>query len=506
MNLANWLVRTAAINGDKPALFLGHKPVADYATFARQAACIGAVLVARGVMPGDRIAIFLKNTPEYLAVKYGIWFAGAAAVPINAKLHGKEAAWIIENAGAMLVFTSLELQEGLQHAGVSCPQVDVFGAEYQKMLDIEPLPEVVSRQPDDLAWLFYTSGTTGKPKGVIVTHGMLVAMSLSYFVDADQVRPDDITLYAAPLSHGAGIYSMMHVLVGAGHIFPLSGGFEEAEIFELARHFGSVHMFAAPTMVKRMTEVAKSSGETGAGLRTVVYGGGPMYLVDIVDAVELFGPVFVQIYGQGECPMSITALSRGDVAERNHPRWQERLASVGRAQSVVEVMIADENGAPLPHGEIGEILVRGEPVMPGYWQNEAATAKAFVNGWLLTGDMGFMDQDGYVTMQDRSKDMIISGGSNIYPREVEEVLLSHEGVSEASVVGRNNPDWGEDVVAFVVKTTDSSVSEAELDALCLAQIARFKRPKAYFWVSELPKNNYGKVLKTDLRARLVESI
>ena len=506
MNLANWLVRTAAVNGGKPALFHGRKPVADYATFARQAACIGAALVAQGVMPGDRVAIFLKNTPEYLAVKYGIWFAGAAAVPINAKLHGKEAAWIIENAGATLVFTSLELQKELVNAGVSCPQVDVFGADYQKILDTEPLPEVVSRQPDDLAWLFYTSGTTGKPKGVIVSHGMLVAMSLSYFVDADQVKKEDTTLYAAPLSHGAGIYSMMHVLVGAGHVFPPSGGFDEAEIFKLAKHFGSVHMFAAPTMVKRMTEVAKSSGKTGEGLRTVVYAGGPMYLADIVDAVEHLGPIFVQIYGQGECPMSITALSRADVAERDHPRWRERVSSVGRAQSVVEVMIGDENGVQLPHGEIGEILVRGEPVMPGYWQNDAATAKAFVNDWLLTGDMGFMDRDGYLTMKDRSKDMIISGGSNIYPREVEEVLLSHEGVSEASVVGRENPDWGEDVVAFVVKTFDSSVSEDELDALCLAQIARFKRPKTYFWVQELPKNNYGKVLKTVLRDRLASSI
>jgi long-chain acyl-CoA synthetase len=259
-------------------------------------------------------------------------------------------------------------------------------------------------------------------------------------------------------------------------------------------------MFAAPTMVKRMTQVALATGETGTGLRTIIYAGGPMYLADIVEAVDHFGPIFAQIYGQGECPMGITALARADVADRAHPRWRERLQSVGRAQSAVEVQIGDADGTPLPVGTHGEIMVRGDTVMPGYWNNPKATAKTIVNGWLMTGDMGFMDEDGYVTMQDRSKDMIISGGSNVYPREVEEVLLMHPDVTEVSVVGRTHPDWGEEVVAFVVGRADP----AALDQLCNDNIARFKRPKAYFTVPDLPKNNYGKVLKTELRKRLEE--
>ena len=369
-----------------------------------------------------------------------------------------------------------------------------------------PPPARVRRWPgprrarDDLAWLFYTSGTTGRPKGVRITHRMLVTMSLAYLADVDEVTPEDAALYAAPMSHGAEIYNMVHVLKGARHVCPVSGGFDPAEIFALSRHHGRAHMFAAPTMVKRLTDAARAMGERGEGLRTVVYGGGPMYLADITEAVAHFGPVFVQIYGQGECPMGITALSRAEVADRDHSDWRARLASVGRAQAPVEVAIGDAQGRPLPPGETGEIMVRGDVVMPGYWRNPEATDKTLAGGWLMTGDMGFMDAQGYVTLQDRSKDMIITGGSNVYPREVEEVLLTHPDVSEVSVIGRPHPDWGEEVVACVVGRADAET----LDALCIANIARFKRPKRYVFLGELPKNSYGKVLKTALREMLEE--
>ncbi len=289
----------------------------------------------------------------------------------------------------------------------------------------------------------------------------------------DAVTADHATLYAAPMSHAAGMYIPVHVLMGARHICPASGQFEPAEIFDLARHARDVHLFAAPTMVKRLT---LAQGETGEGLRTIVYAGGPMYNADIIEAVDRFGPIFVQVYGQGECPMAITALGRTDVADRSHPRWQERLGSVGRAQAGVEVRIGDDEGTILPPGTTGEIMVRGDAVMPGYWRNEAATAKTLVNGWLMTGDVGQLDEDGYLTLMDRSKDMIISGGSNIYPREVEEVLLQHPSVQEVSVVGRENAEWGEDVVAFVVPHGEACDTEA-LDAHCLDHIARFKRPQ-----------------------------
>ncbi len=497
MNIGQWLERTATRVPDRPALFLGRDMVCDYAEFHARALQVAAWLAAQGVEPGDRVAIFMKNCPDYLIAQYGIWYAGAAAVPINAKLHGREAAFILENSGAKIVFSSPGLTEALVEAEAPCQAVDITSDAWAGMFaeNAEPAPAVLPRASDDLCWLFYTSGTTGQPKGVMITHRMLISMSLCYETDCDAVQPDDAILYAAPMSHGAGIYNMMHVLKGARHVCPPSGGFDEAEIFDLARHFSAVQMFAAPTMVKRMTQVAKATGETGEGLRTVVYAGGPMYNADIIEAVDHFGPIFVQIYGQGECPMGITALSRHDVCDRAHPRWRERLGSVGRAQSAVEVAIGDETGQVLPTGTHGEIMVRGDTVMPGYWQNARATAKTIVNGWLMTGDMGFLDVDGYLTMQDRSKDMIITGGSNVYPREVEEVLLTHADLKEVSVVGRPHPEWGEEVVAFIV----GEAEPAALDKLCIDNIARFKRPKAYIRLQELPKNNYGKVLKTELR-------
>ncbi len=503
MNPAVWLVRTAMRVPGDPALMRGTGLVSDYAGFLRAAAGIGAALQARGIAPGDRVAIFMSNATEYLEALYGIWFAGAVAVPINAKLHIRETAWILGDTGAGLAFVSHRLRPGLDELAEGVAIIEAEGPDFAAMRATDPLPAPHPMAATDMAWLFYTSGTTGRPKGVMITAGNLQAMTLCYFADVDEVRAQDAILYAAPMSHGAGIYNFMHVLRGARHVVPESGGFDAAEILDLAPRLGSVSMFAAPTMVRRLVDQARAQGGNGEGLRTISYAGGPMYLADIIEAVELMGPRFVQVYGQGECPMAITALSRADIADRTHPRWRERLGSVGRAQSAVELRVVDDAGRDLPSGETGEIVVRGAPVMAGYWNNPQATAATLKDGWLWTGDMGALDADGYLTLKDRSRDMIISGGSNIYPREVEEVLLLHPQVHEVAVVGRAHPTWGEEVVAFVVAAAPGDVPDpAELDSLCLQHIARFKRPRAYRFVDALPKNNYGKVVKAQLRERL----
>ena len=227
-----------------------------------------------------------------------------------------------------------------------------------------------------------------------------------------------------------------------------------------------------------------------------------MYAADIQRALRVMGPRFVQIYGQGESPMVGTALSRHHLQDTQHPRHLDRLASIGVAQTPVNIRVTDEQGRDLPLGEIGEVLIQGDSVMAGYWRNPEATASAIRQGWLWTGDMGALDADGFLTLKDRSKDLIISGGSNIYPREVEEVLLHAPGVAEVAVVGAPDPEWGEIVVAFVVPLPGAALNAKALDAFCLDQIARFKRPKRYVWVDALPKNNYGKVLKTSLRQML----
>jgi long-chain acyl-CoA synthetase len=291
------------------------------------------------------------------------------------------------------------------------------------------------------------------------------------------------------------------MLRGARHVLPESGGFDPAELAQLAADVGRLSLFAAPTMVHRLVEHLRATGGDGSGFKTIVYGGGPMYVDDLRRALDTMGQKFVQIYGQGECPMTITALAREHLMDTRHPRWEQRIASVGVAHACVEVRVADANDEPVPQGELGEVLVRGDTVMAGYWNNPEATAQTLRGGWLHTGDVGSLDADGFLTLQGRSKDVIISGGSNIYPREVEEVLLLHPRVSEAAVVGKQDAEWGEVVIAFLVADGEP-VPDAELDALCLAHIARFKRPKQYRWVPALPKNSYGKVLKTELRAWL----
>jgi acyl-CoA synthetase (AMP-forming)/AMP-acid ligase II len=499
VNPAEWLTRTARDTPQAPALFHGDRQVADYAKFARDAAGIGAALRGQGITKGDRVALFLPNCIDYLPILYGIWYAGAIAVPINGKLHPKEAAWIVENSAAKLVFAknAHDLIEATARPDLPCVEPTDVAFDAMKATPAMKWPEAMTGA--DYAWLFYTSGTTGRPKGAILSAGNLMAMSLSYLADVDDVAQADAILYAAPMSHGAGLYNGVHILRGARHIVPESGGFDPAEIFTLAETLQNISMFAAPTMVKRMVDHALKIGANGTGIKTIVYGGGPMYVADIQAALEIFGPKFAQIYGQGEAPMTISVLSRADLADSEHPDWVQRLRSVGRAHSVAEIRILSQDGVPLPVGEVGEIAVRGPQIMRGYLGNPEADAKALKDGWLWTGDLGHLDERGYLYLHDRSKDLIISGGSNIYPREVEEALLTHSAVSEVSVIGTPDPEWGEIVVAFIVAKSGNTPAVEELDAACTSLMARFKKPKRYLFVPALPKNNYGKVLKTDLR-------
>jgi long-chain acyl-CoA synthetase len=495
MNLALWLERTGRAAPRAPAIGLGERVVQDYGALAGRAARIAGGLQRAGLQPGDRVAIACKNLPDYVAILFGVWHAGMAAVPANAKLHGAELGYILEHSGARICFASKGIDaEIAPHAPANLERlIALDGAEYAALVQTDPVP-VQPRAGDDLAWLFYTSGTTGKPKGAMLTHRVLSWASHAYASEVDTVAPGNPSLHAAPLSHGTGLYVLPHVARMGVNVIPESGSFEPEEIFRLFRAWPGTSMFAAPTMIKRLVE---SNAECDAStLRTLIWGGAPMYVEDVKKALDRFGPRLAQIYGQGESPMTITTLSKQDVADREHPRWLERVGSAGRAYDCVEVAVADAEDRPLPPGEPGEILVRGDVVMTGYWRNADATASALKNGWLHTGDVGALDEEGYLTLKDRSKDLIISGGSNIYPREIEEVLLQHERVREVSVIGRPDREWGEAVVAYVV----GEAKPEELDALCLSRIARFKRPKHYVFVDSLPKNNYGKILKTELRA------
>jgi long-chain acyl-CoA synthetase len=505
MNLAQLLVRAARVHAQRPALWLGDKPVLSYGALAERAARLaGHMRHTLGLVAGERVALCMSNRVAYLEALYAALWAGLAVVPINAKLHPKEVEFILDDAQAALLFVSADLIDALQpvlRQRNSLRQVLVPGrADYDAALAAHAIA-AEHCAADDLAWLFYTSGTTGRPKGVMQTHRNLYAMTACYFMDVDDVAAGDAIVYAAPMSHGAGMYNFPFVARAARHVVPASGGFDPAELLALSRSVGRLCLFAAPTMVRRLVEHVAASGAASDGFKTIVYGGGPMYEQDIRRALATMGPRFVQIYGQGESPMTITALSREQLADSAQPRHMQRIASVGVAHSMVEVRVAGADGAALPEGETGEVLVRGETVMAGYWRNPEASAQALRDGWLWTGDLGALDADGFLTLKDRSKDVVISGGSNIYPREVEEALLHHPGVREVCVVGQPDAEWGEVVVAFVV---GAGLDVAALDATCVQHIARFKRPKHYHFVDSLPKNNYGKVLKTVLRNQLLQ--
>ncbi len=503
MNLSMSLKQVALRFPQNPAITTDAGTL-TYAQFEDGVARIAGGLIERLALPrGSHVGIAMENCAEFLLVLYGIWRAGMVAIPMNSKLHPREMEFILSNAGARVCFCTPEIADKLGNtAGVaaSCTIITAGSKDFATLLSGQAISEV-SSAPEDMAWLFYTSGTTGRPKGAMLTHRNLQFMSHCYYSDVDQVDERDTKIHAAPLSHGSGLYALAHIAKGSHQII-LSGSFEPERIFDVLANHKHVTMFGAPTMVSRLINHPRVGSLDTSNLKTLYYGGAPMYVSDLKRALEIFGPKLTQIYGQGESPMTITYLPKHLLAEKDNPRLEEIMASCGFARAGVEVKIVGEDGRELAVGEVGEVITRSDCVMRGYWNNPEANAKALRDGWLWTGDVGALDTYGFLTLKDRSKDMIISGGSNIYPREIEEVLLTHAAVRECAVVSRPHADWGEEVIAFVVTQPGATITDQDLDKLCLDNIARYKRPKAYRFVTDLPKNSYGKILKTDLREKL----
>src|SRR3954468_19222165 len=373
MNIASWLSRAGLSHPGLRAVGYGARVVQTYGGLAERAGRLANALHALDLKPGDRVAIIAKNCVEYVETIYGIWHGGFAAVPANAKLHGRELGYILEHCGARVCITSHGLDEEVApFTPASLERLIVIGSpQYQALCAADAMP-VATREGSDLAWLFYTSGTTGRPKGAMLTHRVLAQASFAYLTEVDAAAPGDSVLHAAPMSHGSGLYMMAHVARLGINVVPESGSFEPDEIFKLFARWPNTSMFAAPTMVKRLVD---HPGDVDpSGIRTIVYGGAPMYVEDALKALDRFGPRLAQIYGQGESPMTITTLSKQDIADREHPRWLERLGSAGRPYACLEVRVADGEDRALPAGKTGEIICRGDVVMPGYWSNPEATA------------------------------------------------------------------------------------------------------------------------------------
>ena len=503
MNIAQCLLNRARASPRAPAISTSASTLAFGQLAERVLRIAGALRGSLGLQAAERVVIYMENRPEFIETLFACWAAGLCVVPVNAKLHAREVTHIVRDSEARAVFTSEVLVDDIvaQIGTVDkAPIVVIAGSPQYDELAQATAATCCEVAPTDPAWIFYTSGTTGAPKGAVLSHRNLLFMTMAYYADIEQVTVGQTMLHAAPLSHGSGLYGLPH-LFGGGHQVIIKG-FDPILIFEAFSRFPDVSMFVAPTMITRLVQASSGLSNVAGNLRTIVYGGGPMYVTDLLRALDVFGPRFFQLYGQGETPMTITGLSKRDHIGPRDDVHLARMASCGTARTGVEVRVVNQAGEDLRTGEPGEIVTRSDCVMVCYWKNEKATAAALGGGWLWTGDIGSLDESGYLTLRDRSKDMIISGGSNIYPREIEEVLLLHPAVLECSVVGRRHHDWGEEPVAFVVCRPDMQADAEELESLCLQHIARFKRPSEYRLVEALPKNNYGKILKTELRQLL----
>lgn len=514
MNTGTLLTKSAVTFPERIALIHGPKQL-TYSRFNSRVNKLANAFLKMGISFGDKVAILQYNYPETLESLFACFKAGCVAVPINFRLHPKEFAYIIDHSDARTVILSPEFNESIKEVKDLIPDcrhlITLSGAK-SELMDYEKLIAGVSDQwvdvevkPDDPAWLFYTSGTTGKPKGAMLTHRNLVAMTMNFFGDMICLSPDDAILHAAPLSHGSGLFALPNIAKASKNVILESKSFEPEAVFKAIEEHGITNMFAAPTMVKILINSPALDRYDHSSMKALVYGGAPMYVEDLKNALEKLGQCLIQLYGQGESPMTITYLPHRDHVLDGTDEQMNRLASSGIQRTDVEVKIFDHTDRELPNGETGEIVVKSDIVMKGYYKNPEATTKALSSGWLHTGDVGYMDEKGYLFIMDRSKDMIISGGENIYPREIEEVIQRLPAVREVAVIGVPDPKWGDAVKAVISLFPGRSVTEDEIIAFCKENMASYKKPGSVEFIDELPKNNYGKILKRELRTRYLKN-
>ncbi|MBX0319527.1 class I adenylate-forming enzyme family protein [Shouchella clausii] len=457
-----------------------------YGQLKKRACQLAHALMQSGLNKGDRVATLMSNRKEHIEIDAAIAFAGLVKVPVNYRLHPKEATYIIEHAGAGVVIGERQLLAGLS---ANVERIDVEAA-YEPFLQMQSddFPDVAVGE-DDLFAIMYTSGTTGKPKGAMLTHRNMVAGALS-LIQACEITYGDTIGHVAPLTHGTNFLAQTAWFYGLKQVvfkkFEPSGFIDELEKQQVTV------MFMVPTLVNLMVHDPCFDPVKLRSLKSINMAGAPIAVPKLQKALTALGPKLAETYGLVEAPMAITIMPKQQLGARP--------SSCGAAGPFAEVKIVAPDGEEAPVGDIGEVACRGSLVMKGYWQNETATAEAIKDGWFYTGDLGRLDDKGYLHLMDRAKDVIITGGLNVYPREVEEVLNQHPAVKETCVFGAPDEKWGERICAHVVLQAGAApVTEEALIAHCTEHLARYKKPKVIEFVHELPKNSYGKIMRKTLR-------
>ena len=490
-NLATILTETAERHGDRIAFKLDDVEL-NYAALNEGSARVAGLLKEKGIGTGDRVGLMLPNVPYFPAIYYGILRAGAIVVPMNVLLKAREVEYYLSDSGARLLFAWGDFGEdaegGASAAGAEC--VLVKPGEFEQLLiAAEPDPAVAERSADDTAVILYTSGTTGKPKGAELTHSNLSrnCRTTSGFAGIDE---NTVLLGALPLFHSFGQTCTMNCAVANGAMVTMLPRFDPEKALEILGRDGVTIFQGVPTMYNALLHANGADDADTSTLEMCMSGGAAIPVELIRGFEEKFSCIILEGYGLSES---------SPVASFNHPDRERKAGSIGTPIDGVEMQVWDDQGNELPQGEVGEIVIRGHNIMKGYWERPDATADSIdSDGWFRTGDMAKVDEDGYFFIVDRKKDLIIRGGYNVYPREIEEVLYEHPAIQEAAVIGVPDDSLGEEVGAAVVLKAGESLDASELKAYVKSQMAAYKYPRKVWFVDELPKGPTGKILKREI--------
>ena len=501
MNLAHFL-RNAARRHGKEVGFVHGDAVWTWGEMEQQAAALAAGLAAEGVSKGDRVLVQSRNCLEMFLSMFACFRLGAVWVPTNFRQTPGEVAYLAQASGAVAMLCHADFPDHVPAARAACPSlrlvIGIGDGGFEAVVArhrgaVVPLADV---EHDDPCWFFFTSGTTGRPKAAVLTHGQMGFVITNHLADLmPGTGPDDASLVVAPLSHGAGIHQLVQVARAAKTVLPGGDRFDPGEAWAMVARWRVSNMFTVPTILKMLVEHPAVDAHDHSSLRHVIYAGAPMYRADQKFALGKLGPVLVQYFGLGEVTGNITVLPPSLHRLEDGPR--ARIGTCGIERTAMQVSIQDDDGLEVEAGVTGEICVCGPAVFAGYYDNPEANAKAFRDGWFRTGDLGHMDGEGFVYITGRASDMYISGGSNVYPREIEEKVLEHPAIAEVAIVGMPDATWGE--VGIAVCVARGAVTEADVIAFLAPLVARYKLPRRVLFWDEMPKSAYGKVPKKLIR-------